>query len=178
MKCLWGAFRLWEQTSLRLLNHRDCRSSTAFHLGGSDVLEAAGLGAKPLDSVSSGATPRRLTEKGKPLRKRNLKVDWWRLMASGHHRFFLVVIAFGGVVDCAVWFLRFSTESLGFVLILDIWWSGWHGQASFHSSSSKAVLLAEASCYLPALLKFNTWAILSLLISSDQSRFTILGLIE
>ena len=27
------------------------------------------------DSVSSGATPRRLTEKGKPLRKRNLKVD-------------------------------------------------------------------------------------------------------
>ena len=33
---------------------------------------------------------------------------------------------------------------------------GWHEQASFHSSSSKAVLLAEASCYLPALLKFNT----------------------
>jgi hypothetical protein len=34
--------------------------------------------------------------------------------------FFWVVVAFGGVVDCAVWFLRFSTESLGFVPILDI----------------------------------------------------------
>jgi hypothetical protein len=101
--------------------------------------------------------------------------DWWHLATID---FFWVVVAFGGVVDCAVWFLRFSTESLGFVPILDIWWSGWHGQASFHSSSNKAVLLAEASCYLPALLKFNTWAILSLLISSDQSRFTILGLIE
>ena len=98
--------------------------------------------------------------------------DWWHLATID---FFFGCYSFwwcGGLCSMV------STESLGFVPILDIWWSGWHGQASFHSSSSKAVLLAEASCYLPALLKFNTWAILSLLTSSDQSRFTILGLIE
>ena len=154
----------------------DCRSSTAFNHGMSWELDLQTgcwihelscwiwksriKWAKPLDCV--GRSNARVTHRK-------------RLMASGHHRFFWVVVAVGGVVDCAVWLPSFSVESLGFVQILDIWYVDGMNRLHFIVRAAKPFSLPKlhATC-----LHYSNLIPLSLLISSDQSRFTMLRLIE